>query len=144
VTAGSFKIRIDTDAGQDVSFTWVLVYPCPFPSEVATPLTLTCGGSGDESATWEWTTTDDNDEDGWILRYGTNEGGPYPNEVQIARNELADPDNPEWTVTGLTNGTEYCAVVTAYWDTDEISGTRIDHNDDIRVDHQGNQRVFTE
>jgi hypothetical protein len=142
MSAGSFIIRADQDPGQDFKFGWLLVYPCPFPSEVATPLTLTCGGSGDESATWEWTTTADNDEDGWFLRYGTVEGGPYNNVIQIARGDVADPDNPEWTVEGLINGTQYCAVVTAYWDAEvtETMGTE----DGELIHTEGGEQIVVE
>jgi hypothetical protein len=78
-------------------------------------ITLTAT-AGDEEILWEWTQAD-GDITGYELTWGEDEGGPYPNLVDLAVGDLGDAANPSYLSTSLTNGTTYYAVVRAYIDT---------------------------
>lgn len=53
--------------------------------------------------------------DGYYVYYGQSPAR-YTRWLQVPVGDLADPDNPEYTVGGLTSGVTYYFVVTAYWE----------------------------
>ena len=78
--------------------------------------------------TLRWDANTEPDLDGYRIHYGTESGdyngtgadqGSSPITVPIGN--LADSDNPEYALTGLTDGVAYFFVVTAYNDQERES-----------------------
>lgn len=64
--------------------------------------------AGSAALTWNASaTTGQNAATGYNVYFGTTKGGPYPTKQAAGLNLSA-------TVPGLTNGVEYCFVVTAF------------------------------
>ena len=62
-----------------------------------------------------WNANDEADLEGYSLYQSTDSSGPpYDLIDDIYLDELADPDNPEVTVTQLEDGKKYYFVVTAF------------------------------
>jgi hypothetical protein len=62
-----------------------------------------------------WDANDEADLDGYTLYRSTDSSGPpYDLIDDIYLDELADPDNPEVTVTQLEDGEKYYFVLTAF------------------------------
>lgn len=74
------------------------------------PANLTGEVVGDD-AVWTWDPVED--ADAYLLRWGFDDGGPYPNAVFIDVADLVDPDAPTWTVLGAgAVDTSYAIVST--------------------------------
>ena len=79
-------------------------------------------------ATLRWDANTESDLDGYKIYYGTESAnyngtgadqGSSPIKVPVG--DLADSDNPEYALTGLTDGVTYFFVVTAYNDQERES-----------------------
>jgi len=76
------------------------------------------GGSGTINLAWDQVTTNADstpctDLAGYKIYYGTSTGS-YGTPVTVAMSSLRDPTAPAYSLTGLTNGTTYYIVVTAF------------------------------
>src|SRR5690606_30383603 len=115
---GTWYVTVATDGAS-----WPSLYTrAPAPVEVVVPTPGACvppgtpanlaGTPGTGEVEWTWDAVAG--ADGYTLRIGEVEGGPYDLVVELALADLGDPDNPSYTQTGADGGTTYYAVVSAW------------------------------
>lgn len=86
------------------------------PGTLLTPQRLTVTAVGETSVSLAWDSVPN--ADGYVVHYGTTQGGPYGQSNQIPVGNLSNPSEPTWTVQGLTTGTTYYFVVSTYTPSD--------------------------
>jgi chitinase len=65
--------------------------------------------------TLAWDANSESDLAGYKIYYGTHSGPPYSNTMNVPLTlQSFNPDSPQYTVQGLTNGVTYYFVATAY------------------------------
>lgn len=113
---GTWYVKVETDGA-----TWPELFArAPVPVTIVTPSGGGCtpppapenlAGSEDSGGVlWTWDAVAV--ADGYTLRLGDTEGGPYEEIVELALADLADPDNPSYL-----DADEYLYAVVAAWQT---------------------------
>ena len=90
-------------------FWWgvLLTFSLPFPNHIPTSMAA--------EVTIAWNANTESDLDGYSVYRSTGlSGPPYELVDDLSLDELADPENPEVTLTQLEEGINYYIAVTAY------------------------------
>ncbi|MBW1899939.1 MAG: fibronectin type III domain-containing protein [Deltaproteobacteria bacterium] len=89
--------------------------------------------------TLQWDPNTEPDLAGYKIYYDTNSGAPYEgtaadqgaSPVVVAIEDLTDPDQPEYTITGLTGSRDYFFAVTAF--DNETPSLESDYSDEVTI-----------
>ena len=89
--------------------------------------------------TLQWDPNTEPDLAGYKIYYDTNSGAPYDgtaadqgsSPVVVAIEDLTDPDQPEYTITGLTGSRDYFFAVTAF--DNETPSLESDYSDEVTI-----------